>query len=658
MTAEEQTQADEQARATTDGAPGSAVRQSAATAMVALARVKYEIVRDAHRGGLFAIPTLGGDPVPFGQLAPVLARAYEHETGKVPSSGAKQAAIEILADDDAPIVEVTAPVTTVVEQEAVRAERLAALEREAAQLIESRDILALFRSEVHETGWVGDSTAPELVYTNAYTALLDVGDFKPVKRLGSLRVGGPSSAGKNFAVDRTRAFLPDDVFHLVTSSSEKSLFYSPIDLRRRFLYYPEGAALQSDGVGVAVLRSLLTENVVVHETVIDGQWLRLEKEGPTGAVIATSRVTLDADLENRLDHVEISDTADQTRAVIDAIGASAELGHWQPPELARWHAYYDWLRLQGPYEVIVPYAGALAAAIPAAAIRLRRDVSQLIGLIWAHTVMHLPQRERDSRGRLISTLADYAGVRGLVNAGIGIATGKTVPAWMHETWEKLPDQDGITYRQLAARLEMGDDGAKKRVEKMIPLGYADNLETRRRAAAQLIRKIEPPREDMVGFLPAIAELAAHEIDDALVATPVGRVERPQNANDQPDVVSDLLRSDNRSDAERRGPGETSDSRSDQAQSGAKPAPIEHPAERPTDPIEDPRHGPHTITADMPSNSDATVLVAEADFLRDQPNQWLARDRIWRSLAEDPPLFPGEVVDTRHEQPLDEPTRIA
>jgi hypothetical protein len=585
-----------------DGTPATERRrESAATAMVRHARAAYSVVRDARTNALYAVPRAGGDAVPLERLVPALARAYEHETQRVPPLAAGPAVIEILAADDAPVAHVTAPVPTVAERAAARSERLAILEHEAAELIACENVLAQFRSEVRAAGWVGETTAPELVYANAYTALLDVGEFKPVKRLGSLRVGGPSSAGKNYAVERAKAFLPAGLFHLVTSSSEKSLFYSPIDLKRKFLYYPEGAALQSDGVGVAVLRSLLTENLVAHETVIDGLWIRLEKEGPTGAVIATSRVTLDDDLENRLDHIEISDTADQTRAVIDAIGASAEFGHWEPPDVTCWHAYYDWLRLQGPYEVIVPYASTLAAAIPAAAIRLRRDVSQLIGLIWAHTVMHLAQRERDSRGRLIATLDDYAGVRTLINAGIGIATGQSVPAWMHPTWKALPDGGGITHRELARRLQLGDDGAKKRVAKMIPLGYADNLETRPRAAAKLIRKTKPPDGDETGFLPTSSAIDERLTSTLSIANAVGHPGPLRDGSRPADFEFDQTRSDNRSEAERRTQCPNSDSRPDRSESDGDTASAVPSAHDPTDP---------TVRGRRETDADAPDVIRE------------------------------------------------
>jgi hypothetical protein len=556
--------------------------------MVRIAREGYEIVRDELTNELFALPRAGGEPIALPMLPPLLARALERETGKVPSQSAKQSAIEILADDGAPVHAVTAPEPTEADHERARMDRLAALEDEAAQLIACDDVLARLRTELRAAGWVGETTAPELVYANAFTALLDVGDFKPVKRLGSLRIGGASSAGKNFAVDRGRALLPKDLFHLVTSSSEKSLFYSPLELRRVFLYYPEGAALQNDGVGAAVLRSLLTENIVAHETVIDGAWVRFEKEGPTGAVIATSRVMLDRDLENRLDRVEVSDASDQTRAIIDALGESAEHGNWDPPDLGPWHAYFEWLREQCPFEVIVPFGTTLAAAIPAAAIRLRRDVSQLFGLIWAHAVMHLPHRERDSSGRVVATLADYAGVRALVNAGIGIATGQTIPAWMYPTWEALPDEDGITYREVGRRLEMGDDGAKKRIDQMIPLGYADNLETRPRAAAKIIRKTEPPRGDTTGFLPTVAEVTERITEASQLSNPAGQVGTTQDPSDQAAPASDQAEAGRRSDVGHNNRGATSDQSSDRPESDNDPAPPLQPRDDPTDPTQSPR----------------------------------------------------------------------
>lgn len=239
----------ETARGTKEGR-----RESAATKMLRLAREGFRIVKDESSEALFAIAPEGA--VALEELAPRLARVYARETGNVPPRAAIAQVLEILADEDAPREDVAGrsdgePAASAEEREA----RLASLEELAGDLLRCPNVLQRFRAEVAASGWVGETTAPELVYLNGHTALLDVGEYKPVRRLGSLRISGPSSAGKNWAVDRARAFLPHGLFYPVTASSERALVYSPVDLRRRFLYYPEGAALHSDGIGAAILRS-------------------------------------------------------------------------------------------------------------------------------------------------------------------------------------------------------------------------------------------------------------------------------------------------------------------------------------------------------------------------------------------------------------------
>src|SRR5262245_12526001 len=109
--------------------------------MVRLARSSYSIVRDGRTRRWYALPRAGGEPIRLDFLSPLLARAYERESGKVASAAARESVIEILEADDVPVVNVTAPEPTAAEQERSRLERLGALEREAAQLIDCDDLL-------------------------------------------------------------------------------------------------------------------------------------------------------------------------------------------------------------------------------------------------------------------------------------------------------------------------------------------------------------------------------------------------------------------------------------------------------------------------------------------------------------------------------------
>src|SRR5712691_6683078 len=78
-----------------------------------------------------------------------------------------------------------------------------------------------------------------------------------------------------------------------------------------------------------------------------------------------------------------------------------------------WHELQTWLE-SGERRVVIPYAAEITAAIPPAAVRLRRDVDTLWALVASHALLHQAQRERDPKGQIIATLDDYAAVHELV----------------------------------------------------------------------------------------------------------------------------------------------------------------------------------------------------------------------------------------------------
>jgi hypothetical protein len=134
---------------------------------------------------------------------------------------------------------------------------------------------------------------------------------------------------------------------------------------------------------------------------------------------------------------------------------------------------------------------------------------------------------------------------------------------------------------------------------MIPLGYADNLETRPRAAAKIIRKTEPARETDAGFLPTVAEVAARSAATTSPANTVGHVRPAPNPSDQPPPESDQTASDSTSDDGREGRGATSDHRSDPTESDADPASEGRPEEGSTDPTQLPTLHAAAQDADPP-----------------------------------------------------------
>ena len=79
-------------------------------------------------------------------------------------------------------------------------------------------------------------------------------------------------------------------------------------------------------------------------------------------------------------------------------------------DFAPWHDFQRWLAA-GERRVFVPFAAELADLIPPKAVRLRRDLGQLLRAIKAHALLHRDHRARSNRGSIVATIdEDYAAV--------------------------------------------------------------------------------------------------------------------------------------------------------------------------------------------------------------------------------------------------------
>ena len=86
--------------------------------------------------------------------------------------------------------------------------------------------------------------------------------------------------------------------------SERALVYSDEDFRHRILYIAEADALAGEGLSAYFLRTLVSEGRLVYETVEkDGDRLVtrvIEKPGPIGVILTTTRLHLHAENETRM----------------------------------------------------------------------------------------------------------------------------------------------------------------------------------------------------------------------------------------------------------------------------------------------------------------------------------------------------------------------
>jgi hypothetical protein len=152
--------------------------------------------------------------------------------------------------------------------------------------------------------------------------------------------------------------------------------------------------------------------------------------------ITTTAVKLHPENETRLLSLTVTDTQEQTRAVMAALAQEAsETG----PNFEPWHALQVWLE-SAEHRVWIPYAKQLTVLIPPVAVRLRRDFAALLNLIRAHALLHQASRDRDAEGRIVATIEeDYAAVRKLVVDLVGEGVETTVPAPSERPWKQSSD---------------------------------------------------------------------------------------------------------------------------------------------------------------------------------------------------------------------------
>ena len=365
-------------------------------------------------------------------------------------------------------------------------------------------ILDRFAEDLARCGVVGETRAGKLAYLALSTRFLS----RPVSAV----IKGPSSAGKSHFADKVLPFFPSSAYYALSGMSERALAYGEEPLKHRFLVVTEASGLAS-GTGAYLLRTLISEGRLRYETVekSDGRLgpRLIEREGPTGLLLTTTRVRLDAELETRLFSIPMDDSPEQTSAVMVAVAAD---GAEEPVDLSRWHALQEWLET-AKHRVVIPFGDKLARLIPPIAVRLRRDFGATLALIKAHAILHQASREQDVKGRVIATLEDYAAVRELVADLVAEGVEATVPASVRETIEavrrslKRLQRSEVPLRPIRECLGLDKSTASRRLQDAIERGYVRNLEERSGKDGRYV--LGDPLPEEIEILPQPHALDAH-----------------------------------------------------------------------------------------------------------------------------------------------------
>ena len=360
-------------------------------------------------------------------------------------------------------------------------------------------ILATFADAYRAAGAVGEARVAQTLYLALTSRFLS----RPV----SVAVKGPSSGGKSFTVETVLRFFPAEAVHCMTAISDRALAYTDAGLEHRFLVVFEAAGMLGEFASY-LIRSLLSEGRLIYEVVEKTpngfRPRRSEKQGPTGLLVTTTAVRLHPENETRLLSLQVTDTPEQTRAVMRAIARTAADSLDPTP----WLALQRWLE-HAEHRVVIAYANELAERIPPVAVRLRRDFGQLLALIRAHAILHQATRDRDHEGRIVAALEDYAVVRDLVVDVIAEGIEATVAPIVRDTVKAVATllaagRTEATLREVARTLTIDKSAASRRIAAAVQLGYLRNLEDRKGRPARVY--LGDPLPEEVPVLPEVEAL--------------------------------------------------------------------------------------------------------------------------------------------------------
>ncbi len=332
------------------------------------------------------------------------------------------------------------------------------------------DLIKRLKEEISARGYAGDPRPVILVYMAITSRLLD----RPL----NVVFISQSASGKSAAVDAALVFFPPEAFYLTSASSPRTFIYSTESLEHRTIVMGEADSIPEDGPAASAFSSLIADNRLFYDVVeprSDGrsETRRIEREGPTN-IVTTSTKPLREQASTRVLLASIPDSSDQTDKVLEVIArqfmAPANLAEPQ-----QWVDLQRWLALGGSNQVVVPYAGRLALAMPKGPVRLRRDFKSILTVNSAFALLHQAQRDRDDSGRILANPEDYELTRWLIGEYFSSTVSDGLTAAIRETAVAVTELHGhegpVTGARLAEHLSLARSSVDYRVKVALRGGW-------------------------------------------------------------------------------------------------------------------------------------------------------------------------------------------
>jgi hypothetical protein len=399
--------------------------------------------------------------------------------------------------------------------------RLAELREAAKSALDSADPLQEVRQALRAMGFGGDPTPALITYLAATSRLLTM-------RSGAMPVHlllvGQASVGKSYVLQIILSLLPDGTHHTIQAGSPRVLIYDDADLQHKAIIFGEADSLPAgeDNPAASAIRNLLQDHHLHYDVTVKNpdtaeyKVKKVRKEGPT-VLLTTSTRRLGHQLETRVFSLEVGDSRKKIQAALKA-QADIEIQGPVLPDAAL-VAFQEYLQVQAPWDVVVPFVKPLAAVIArkATAPRILRDFARLISLVKSVAVLRHRHRRLDDKGRLVATIEDYVTIYSLVGpiyeatlSGATTAIRETVDAVIELLLTGATPSETV----LAEKLGVNRSTVSRRVKAAIRQGWLLNSENRKGFPWKLEKGEPLPEQE---GLPTPDEIRVAEGDCCTVA---------------------------------------------------------------------------------------------------------------------------------------------
>jgi hypothetical protein len=380
--------------------------------------------------------------------------------------------------------------------------------KEAEHIIAHPNVLDLFGASI-SYGLAGEIKNAKLTYLCTTSRLFN----RPM----NLAIKGLSSIGKSHLRDRVLDYIPPEDVIAFTMMSEKALIYLPDDLAHKILSMDEAVGAKERETQDYLIREIISSGRIVYYVPMksrddhgDEQMAtqKIVKEGPIMFVTTTTKARLHPEIETRILSVETDDTRKQTRRVMEKVAQIDGGLQEHKVDLTPWHAHQRWLAL-GERRVNVPFALTLAQhpKLYDKAVRMRRDIRQVLTAIKANALLNREHRKRDKEGRIIATIRDdYATVYELMADRLAHGAGTKLKPNDQRVLDAVTDKmtsDGVTVATLVRELKLHQTTIQRRLGKLVVHGFIENLSPGKGGTGRYRVSAQPPS---VGVLPTPAEL--------------------------------------------------------------------------------------------------------------------------------------------------------